>query len=106
MCGHREVGDHRSARTCKEAPMTTTTDRPRRHTTHGTARAAAGLALGISLGLTGCTAHTRLNASKTTTATTSAQGASTGAPGGAPTTIAGAESDIVLSGRHFRALCD
>jgi pimeloyl-ACP methyl ester carboxylesterase len=85
--------------------MTTTTDQHRRHVSHGVALAAAGLALGLA----GCTANTHPDASTTTTTkpTGSAPGTSTaGDRMGDPTTITAAESDIVLSGRHFRARCD
>jgi len=82
--------------------MTTTTDGRRRHATQRSALAAAGLALGLSI--SGCTADTHPIA--TTTKTSSTPEASIATPGAASTTTAGAERDIVLAGRHFRARCD
>ena len=81
--------------------MTTTTDGRRRHATQRSALAAAGLALGLSI--SGCTVDTHPIA--TTTTTSSTPGASIATPGAASTTTAGAERDIVLAGRHFRARC-
>jgi pimeloyl-ACP methyl ester carboxylesterase len=82
--------------------MTTTTDQRRRHQAQGSLLAAAGLALGVVL--TGCTPDTRPVTSTTTS--TSTRGASTATGGAASATTAGAERDIVLAGRHFRARCD
>jgi len=82
--------------------MTTTNDLRRRHAAHRSALVVAGLALG--LGLAGCTADTH----PVTTATTSTpmRGATSRATGAASVPTAGAERDIVLAGRHFRARCD
>src|SRR4051812_5213397 len=99
-----QVANQRSSRTRREAPMTTTTDRARRHPTRASGLTAAGLALG--LGLTGCTAGTHPVASITPMPTTSARGTTPAPAVGAPTTITAADSGIVLAGRHFKARCD
>ncbi len=86
--------------------MTSMTDQRRRRRAHGSALAAAGLALG--LGVTGCSADAHPVASTTTSTVTAtgARGVSTPTTAPAATTTNGAERDIVLAGRHFRARCD
>ena len=88
--------------------MTTTTGQDGHHPTHRIAIASAGLALG--LGLTGCTAGTHPVASTraltTSNTSTTTSGTSTAVPSAGPTPTPGAERDIVLAGRHFRARCD
>ena len=84
--------------------MTSTTDQRRHRPIRLSALAAAGVALG--LGLTGCAAGSHPVGTTSSPTTTSARGTSTATPAVASSTTSGAERDIVLAGRHFRARCD